>query len=367
MTTATILSCYIAKFEAFVATKNKKAVKLGCPEIKFEISAPFVKETPDGVFEFVKVEVDESIISLNGWNVKGRIDDEEGVNIVAGYGDMSAYRNVSMTRCDHCNTARTRKHLVVVSNGSEEKVVGAQCLTDFVGHPSALAYLSAMSWVLNLGETLEEEGFSSGRSEACFDIAEIIALSAAATRQWGYTSRAVAEEKMCLATVDQIRCHLSAVNDNARITVSEEDREQAAKALAWIESVEDNSDFFYNLKTLTAKAYTKNRFLGYIAAIIPCYLKSLVKETQAPSEFIGEVGQKKVRMEVQCTNIVTLDGNYGTSWMFIFKAGSNVIKYVSSAFDCSVGDNMVIEATIKDHAVYNSKKQTVITRAKKIA
>jgi hypothetical protein len=90
-------------------------------------------------------------------------------------------------------------------------------------------------------------------------------------------------------------------------------------------------------------------------------------EISAPSEFIGEVGQKKVRMEVQCTNIVTLDGNYGTSWMFIFKAGSNVIKYVSSAFDCSVGDNMVIEATIKDHAVYNSKKQTVITRAKKIA
>ena len=369
MTTAKILSCYINKFEAFVATKNKKAIKLGCPEIKYEISEPFVQwvQEEQRHYEYVNVTVDESEIKLKGWGVNGRIDDLEGSIIVSGFSDMSAYRNISMSRCDHCNESRARKHLVLVSNGQEEKVVGSTCLTDFVGHGSALSYLSAMSWVMNLQESLDEEGFSSGSSDGVYAVQEIVALSAAATRLYGYVSRAKAEEEYSQSTADAIRGHLFSSYPNAKIDVSEEDREIAAKAVEWLDTVEENSDFFYNLKTIISKGYTKNRFIGFVVALIPMYLKSLNKVSQEPSEFIGEVGQKKVKITAECVSIVTLSGNYGTSWMFIMKAGSNVIKYVSAAFDAKIGEIYNLEATIKDHAVYNGTKQTVITRAKIVA
>lgn len=44
MTTISIVSYNVPSFKAFVEKKNRKAVKLGCPEITFSVVREFVKE-----------------------------------------------------------------------------------------------------------------------------------------------------------------------------------------------------------------------------------------------------------------------------------------------------------------------------------
>jgi hypothetical protein len=118
MTKATILASNLNAFNAFVATKNKKAVKLGCPEIKVEVSAPYVKEVKmengDSVaFQYVDLSIDESAIKLGNYSVVGCIDDVEGSIIVSG-NVPKHFRNVDMCECDHCKVNRTRKHMIIL-------------------------------------------------------------------------------------------------------------------------------------------------------------------------------------------------------------------------------------------------------------
>lgn len=373
MTKATILASNLNAFNAFVATKNKKAVKLGCPEIKVEVSAPYVKEVKmengDMVsFQYVDLSIDESAIKLGNYSVVGRIDDVEGSIIVSGMTDMKKYRNYSMSQCDHCNTNRPRKHLILVKEGEKELAIGSQCLNDFVGHPSALSYVAAMQWVYDLAEIVEEEGFTTGTSSnAVYSVERVLNIAAAVIRMDGqYISKKTAEDRgEFYTTKDGVFNAMFSKESN--LTVTDADRESTKKALEWFEATEhDDSDFFYNLKTLLSKSYVPTKMFGYIIALFPVYYRALEKaaDSSAKSEFIGNVGDKKVSMKLKCKRVIPLVSMYGVSNLYIFCSGSNVVTYKSNAFKAEVGQELEVVATIKEHSVYNNTKQTVITRAK---
>lgn len=367
MTTATITSTQVAAFAAFVAAKNKKAAKLGCPEIKYEVSAPFIKAVEHVDYEFVTVTIDESIIKVGDYKVIGRIDEVEGSVIPSGFSDMKKYRNVSMTECDHCNMARARKHLVIVSDGTNEMKIGSTCLNDFVGHTTALSYIASLGWAMDLQDTVDEEGFGRvSAGAAVYSVKEVLSYGAAIVRMDGkYISRKTAEEMGTFVTTKDSVCY-AMFDRKSELRYTEQDVATVEAALAWFENTEHpDTDFFYNLTTLLSKNHIPVKMFGYVLALFPVYFKAMEqKETVAASEFIGNVGDKKVSMKVVCKRILALVGAYGVSNMFIFKSGDNVISYSSASFKCEVGDVLNIQATIKDHKIYRDTKQTVITRAK---
>lgn len=369
---ATILDSNLNAFNAFVATKNKKAVKLGCPEIKVEVSAPYIKEVKmkngDVVsFLYVDLSIDEEAIKLGNYSVVGRIDDIEGSIVVSGMTDMKKYRNYSMSQCDHCNTNHPRKHLILVKEGEKELAVGSACLADFVGHPSALSYVSAMSWVYGLAEIVEEEGFTTGTSSnAVYSVERVLNIAAAVIRTDGqYISKRIAEDRgEFYTTKDGVFNAMFSKESN--LTVTEADRETTRKALDWFEATEhDDSDFFYNLKTLLSKSYIPSKMFGYVIALFPVYYRALESMSDSSkSEFIGNVGDKKVPMKLKCKRVIPMSSVYGVTNLYVFCSGSNIVTYKSNTFNAEVEQEIDVVATIKEHSVYNNIKQTVITRAK---
>ncbi len=374
MTKATILASNLNALNAFVATKNKKAIKLGCPEIKVEVSAPYIKEVKlengeTTSYQYVDLTIDETAIKLGNYSVVGRIDDVEGSIIVSGMTDMKKYRSYSMSQCDHCNVNRPRKHLVLVKDGDKEMMVGSTCLADFVGHPSALSYVSAMSWVYDLAEIVEDEGFTTGSAaNAVYAVEHVLNIAAAVIRMDGqYISKKTAEDRGSFYTTKDGVFNVM-FSKESTLTVTDADREATKKALEWFEATEhDDSDFFYNLGTLLSKSYVPAKMFGYIIALFPVYYRALENSTdKAKSEFIGSVGDKKVAMKLKCKRVIQMVSMYGVTNLYIFCSDSNVVTYKSNAFKAEVGQELDVVATIKEHTTYKNIKHTVITRVKNV-
>ena len=377
MNTATINIAALPAFKAFVAKKNAKAIKLGCPEINVTISEPYTKieVTDAGDFEhtMVDISVDESTIKIGGYSVLGRIDDVDGSVIVSGYTDMSKYRNVSMTRCDHCNTARSRKHLVLLGDeNNNELVVGSTCLQDFTGHMSALSYLSYYSWAMNLKEFCDSEFGKSIRSTPVYDINYVLSVGAKMVRHTGYyVSKAKAEETGRDSTREMVMTYVFSPEVRKDNPVLDVDVAYAKEALEWYASTNhEDTDFHYNVKTLLEKEYISSRYFGFILAILPMYEMTKERVARVPSKHIGAVGQKKVRMNVVLKNAINLGQfTYGApvTMLYILKAGDDMVVYKTGSVDFKEGVEYTIEATIKDHTDYKGNAQTVITRGKIIA
>jgi hypothetical protein len=245
---------------------------------------------------------------------------------------------------------------------------GSTCLNDFVGHPSALSYVASMQWVYDLAEVVEEEGFTTGTSSnAVYSVERVLNVAAAVIRMDGqYISKKTAEDRgEFYTTKDGV--FNAMFSKESTLTVTDDDREATKKALEWFETTEhDDSDFFYNLKTLLSKSYVPAKMFGYIIALFPVYYRALEKanESSVKSEFIGNVGDKKVSMKLKCKRVIPMVSIYGVTNLYIFCSGSNVVTYKSNAFKADVGEEIDVIATIKEHTIYNNTKQTVITRAK---
>lgn len=374
MTTANILSSAKYAFEAFVAKKNAKAVKLGCPEIAYTYGNTFTKvgDEEGNKYEYVEVIIDESQIKLNGWSIMGRIEENDGSVIVTGYGDLSAYRTADINNCDHCHTRRARKVVFIVKNDEtgETKIVGSTCLNDFLGHKSALQYSALISWVELIGEIIEDEGWNTGGSrDIVFNTKQVLLTAAACIRLSGFVSRAKAEDNGGSSTADDVKYVLATKKQEEKPEITDEDKELVTKAVEWFETTTHNdSDFMYNLGKLVNSDHVKPRYIGILVALLPTYHRATaIKLDAAASNYIGNVGDKKVSFTAKCVKIVSFSTNYGVSHMHLFVTPEgNQIKYVTQNNFAKENEEMTFVATIKAHDEYNGVKQTIITRAKVI-
>ena len=370
MITANILANHVNQFKSFVEKQNARAAKLGCDPIMVEYSESFVKSVKqeDGTRVnqmFVTVSVDESAIKLNDWNVFGRIDDFEGSVIVTGKSDMTKYRNYNMSNCDHCKVNRQRKHLVVLEKDATQMVVGTSCLTDFTSHTSAAQYIAMLDWVINLQDTVDEMdmGEKSGRGEYVYNLKRVLQTAATVIREIGYVSASTAEETGKPSTKQNV---IACLNSNkSGVVITDADIEKTDAALKWFNETEhSDNDYFYNMSIILSKEYITARYIGYACSLFVIYSKSLQKANTAASQFIGNVGDKKVAITAICSRDIVVEGAYGVGHIYTFMCGDNVVMYKTNSVNFKEGETYNLLATIKEHAVYRGVNQTVITRAK---
>lgn len=371
MITTAIISSFKNSFEAFVTKKNKKAVKLGCPEIKFSFGETFFKKIDKNEVEFIEVNIDESAIKLNGWNLIGKIEDVDGSILLTSFGEkeLKQFRNASTNHCDHCKTNRSRKVSFIVEKDSEIKQIGSTCLIDFVGHKSAIQYAALISFLENIDEVLEDEGFLSGSSKDFgYEVKRVRQVAAYDIRTNGYTSKAKAEENMTMSTTDFVKSVIFGGKED-KVQITEADIELVEKTLEWFETeTHEDSDYFYNCSKIVQNDYVKARYFGYVVSLIAVYLNSQKKKaTQKVSNWFGNVGDKKVRVTAKCVALFSFSGNYGYQYMHLFVTEEgNVVKYVTSKVIAEQDSEITFEGTIKAHEEYNGTKQTVFTRCKVI-
>lgn len=86
-------------------------------------------------------------------------------------------------------------------------------------------------------------------------------------------------------------------------------------------------------------------------------------EPESHSKYVGEVKERLRDLKVTLTAARSFDGFYGTSFIYTFAYGENVLVWMtSSCKDVEVGDTLFLTGTVKEHKIYKGIKQTQLSR-----
>lgn len=84
---------------------------------------------------------------------------------------------------------------------------------------------------------------------------------------------------------------------------------------------------------------------------------------ESHSEYMGEIKERLRDLQVTLTAARSFDGFYGTSFIYTFMYGENVLVWMTSSYkDIEVGDHYILTGTVKSHDEYKGVKQTKLSR-----
>lgn len=338
------------------------------------------------VVDFEEFELNFPKIGYDGWTFVASVSFEEGgtlVNAVPGQ-SLVGWTRPEAHLCEHCGTVRNRAKSFVLRNDEtgEFMQIGSSCLVMFLGVSPAL-------WAVGF-ELPEQnrEGSSFDRYDPMFDLRDWIALTLAVSENGaGFVSRGKARSFEQVATVDKA---LSVFFPNRQFMAR--DREYAemvraaqAEAARIIEQEQDtidavieaglainaDSDYGMNVRVVLNSEQVTRRSLGILSSVVGILHRNNEREAERKATpkvegFLGEVKERIKGLEVTVTGMRYLEGEYGTTTLVSFRtAEGKVAKWFASGVkEFEVGDEMVIDATVKAHEQYSGQDQTMITRAK---
>jgi hypothetical protein len=389
-----IPTCHMEELSARFEKLNKKARKLGCALPSFRIvetfertytrhpltDAPFLSPL---VVHYTRIIVEGDVLKYAGWSFIATIEHHpEGnlVKAVPGFELDPSYRSMSAT-CDHCHSARNRKNTYVVRHDDgTEKRVGSTCVGDFLGHDSPERVASHLELFFRLfNELSDSEGWSE-RIVYRYPIEHLLQVTACVISVYGWVSRASVEnDHTKTPTSSDVMMYLNddslaAIKLRREHPITEEHKETAAKALAWVLSLTDlSNDYLYNIQTVAKMESIELKNFGLAVSIISAYQREVEqrnverarREQRGASEWIGEVGDK-FETEAVCTIVKDVDSTFGVTYLCKFIAdGKNFITwFASSAPSFDEGDTVRFKGRIKALDEYKGSKQTLVTRCK---
>ena len=382
--------------------KNKCA-KYGC-EFKYErVGEHFeekkfydcdefgVAEKWSEVIHFIDIEV-AGTAAINGWKFVASLDFTEKGNIIQGVSEIeipARYYSCSPW-CEHCKTARDRKHSFIVFNedSGEFKQVGKSCLRDFTGGLSAEFAASFESYIKEIQEASEFSGLG-GWGKSWFEVKEFMAYVAETIRIYGYVKRDGvdistadrAEELyrkgtgMRLAGGDAQKARLWDAEDKG--FDAKNGVELAEKVREWVIGNERDDNYFHNLKVACGLEYGDYKVLGLLASAFPAYDRELefqaekrereAKEAEAAakSSWMGKVGDKVSFEIADFRRLTSWETQYGMTYVYKFVSADGLEatwKTGNWVDERCIG--WKISGKIKELKEYRGIKQTELTRCK---
>lgn len=86
-------------------------------------------------------------------------------------------------------------------------------------------------------------------------------------------------------------------------------------------------------------------------------------EPESHSEYVGEIKKRLRDLKVTLTAVRSFDSFYGTSFIYTFTYGENVLVWItSSCKDIEEGEEILLTGTVKEHSEYKGIKQTKLSR-----
>ncbi len=387
----------LAHLKNALVALNKKAAKLGAPAIELTLTGEHQDETIRDeitnevkyVRRFVFATVSGEAPKINGWSLAAVVEHTEGGNLLRKAPGCSVELNQfreGAQHCDHCKQARVRRDtFVVIHDDGALKMVGSNCIKDFLGHkdPAALARMAEL--VFSAGELCEgaedSEFFGCGGSNANRVYVDgFLAYSACVIRRCGFVSSKRAKESQ------ETNGNLNSTAQTASTWMNPwkgaklgkdyflpEDCDKDA-ALVAKQHVLDTlgardaaslSDFEHNLLLVCRCESVERRNAG-ILAFIPEYYARSVQEAKQREEatYFGEV-KKRVR-GVALTYIKSTgwDSQYGWTFLHMFSGpnGSRISWKTSTQIDLAPSAVILATFTVKAHEEYKGSKQTKVTR-----
>lgn len=389
------------KFDEKINKLVRKANKLGVSPITIRcIGEEFTepnKETGK-VYKYFVIEVIGEKPALDNWVFLGSLDiTKEGsiIRTVPGVTLPEEYRHITESRCDHCHKRinRVNHHIVQHNETKEIKVVGTNCLSDFIGGDvdRRLAYCE---YILRLdGDCAEFEDmdYCGGGSREYTSLTGYLCWVAMSIRLGGWISRKSANEwneahiepPHKVATADSaLWAMYSKKTDKPRPNST--DIERAENAVVWVRNelaMAAKSDYEWNLVTLAKADYIPDKAFGLAASIVSAYYRAKgievnKKYTKTISEYVGKE-REKIQLIVTIEKALELDSDYGVTCMYRMRdEKGNILVWFASKVNyfrptdssdgiyIDVGHKVTIKGTIKKLEEYRGTKQTVLTRCK---
>jgi len=305
-----------------------------------------------------------------------KIEAFDGGNIVHTYAqdiDLSSYRTATLT-CEHCCTNRNRNFYYVVAGPDGMKMVGRNCLANYIGTQDAEAIADFYANVAEADfedEDGEDEGFA--RSEHFYKLSEFMAVVCMNVRLFGFVSKKNEDyDQRRFSTISRVwdfYCEEEKGNSKPQAEDYTMANTIIKEVVDYLNAKRNLTEYDYTLLTLLQAEHIKYNHGGYVASAYAVYAMLMATERTAKdtkaSEWIGNVGDKKVVFSGTVENINGTSTNFG--WMNIYTFdcdGNKVVYFSSSDWDISIDKPVTFIATIKGHTTFNGVKQTVITRGK---
>ena len=386
------------------ATTNNFWLRAGEPIPPALFSQKSAEAKPTGrVREWLTVTVDGEAPHYNGWRLIGvlePLDTDDGcenvVSAVPGYSVPIEYRN-RVGQCDHCHTSRRRNETFVVQheNGST-KMVGRQCLKDFLGHadPHQLAAWAEILCELDglCNDASDFDWMDGGcRVPEAWNLERFLTVTAAIIRHDGWMSRTKAREisetefQCVMATADHVKMYLSPparqfrtrktqewLDEISELLDSPEFGEQAAEAIEWAKAIDaGDNDYLYNVNLLSRAGYVTSKTAGVAASIIAAWKRAMDKAAELSSKSERPVSQhvgtlkKRMTLTVTCERIFESEGMYGVTGIHRLRDDSgNLLAWFasSSAEWMKEGETATVKLTPVEHTEFRGEKQTKVNR-----
>lgn len=294
--------------------------------------------------------------------------------------------------CAHCNVSRDRRNTYIIETATGAQVqIGSTCIKDYLGWHTLPVFISEATGADELDEFIGG-GFGGARCEEAYAPLDILATSWAVIRTFGFVPKSSYDGTPTAETVKYAlgyyrmpthrecargacaACNIGA--DLARIAplVSEASgHAETVRAFILSDAFAGASEYVTNLKSLAGAELAEGRFIGLLASAPQAYAKhldqTLIREAREakPSAHVGAAGDK-LTVTVKIENIRYIDGQYGTTVLYVMRDEStgNVYKWFASreALGDALDVTVTIKGTVKKHETYNGLASTVLTRCK---
>ena len=378
--TSKVATVDMSTVQAKLAKLNKKAAKLGMPEVKIEVLKTYMATlaNSDQKIEMNEIEITGNEIVISDHKFIGTLDRAtmEGSVLVKSAPRETIpteYHDAGQT-CDHCNYSRFRKNTFILQDTKNGKYlqIGSTCVKDFLGYSpdSILSYRSLLEEVYNELDK-DEESYGSGYLVNTYMVMDALAITDVVVGLYGFVGSKADEELIpTKRTVDAI-LHPSGRDEEGtkyakemRDKVTAKNRDFAKDAIAWVMDQDTTgNEYLTNLKTIIKQNECPVTTLGYLCSLIPTYNKHLKRNIEFKNEHFGEV-KKRETFTFKCINIMVTENQYGFTHIhkMMDEEGRQAIFFSSAGIKIDEGETATVKATVKSHGEYKGVKQTVVQR-----
>jgi len=388
-----IPACNIETLEQKIKKLNRKALKLNCQPITLETIGT-IEKTPvsnnqdlnDYYFyhnittTYHKIQLSGISPIIAGYELIASCEAMENgtlIKTIPGKTYPEQYRELLI--CEHCNSDRKRKYTFIVRHIEADtyKMVGKSCLKDFLGHVDPQFYASYLE-IINISDDNEFDGIPN--SAMRYDIQSYMNIVAAVIREKGFLSRSKSSElEGVLPTSDIAEKIITDILGKYTINITDNDKKLAEDALNWCKNLPEYNlnDYMYSIHLLSQERTIRTKDFGFVASIIPAYVKMIEKQIEAErkatmtkeqsiSDYVGTPGEK-IQIELTYVKFFHYDTMFGTTWIHKFEDNNGNIfvwKTSKALTDIKCSDSLKLKGSIKEHNEYKGEKQTILTRCK---
>jgi hypothetical protein len=404
---------------------SKKASRIGVAPLKLKVLSTRQEKKTDNILKMervinihsVKLEGESPIIA--GYSFVASVEHTAAGNIInispnSKVTDLPTKFRTDSATCDHCHTKRDRNNTYVLKDEKtgEFKRVGRNCLKNFmpdVDPAGLLGYAEMLGKTLRAvigAEEMEDDdpsnisGGGRGGRDKYYDADTFLIYICAAYFLEGkrFISNTKAKNSAMSGNIETSTASFATSLMNiawesnafkkdwmeALKNIIAKAKELADKVSDWKDEKDWDSDadknpgmanYFHNMKVISKSPAIQYKNSGYHASLLGGYLrekeweerKASEKKNAATKTYIGKIGDK-VTLDLTLKKDMSFNGNYGTTFMYIFNdaTGNEIVYFSSRNLDLETNQTYKVAATVKNHqpSKYNQVPQTIITRGK---